>query len=564
MQRKCACGSHTIAGGECDECGKTRLQRRAAGGAEVDEVPSVVHKVLSSPGHPLDAGTRAFFEPRFGQDFSRVRIHTDGQAAKSAQAVHALAYTVGRHVVFGAGQYQPSSVSGQGLLAHELTHVAQQSSVQVNSLQRLAIDPDAAQERDANRNASLPERMLHSQGSTGPALLQRACLTADACKSASGQTAKTAEVTAKAENKKKRERRKELCNKTPPDPACTSDGHGTRAKQLEKVVSDYKSNRLGFVAGVFIDKDIPDEWKAYRGDCDSFVPPITGGKHCIFTPEATEKEAAQFNDTKDATIGGLPRDEWRLFTLRVLMHETGHARYEEAKPSAPSATACDFDTIRSELHEIAADMDDFGATVDLLQRSSQPESAQETKLQNLFKDRWVPRATSNWKAIQCACECSDASEYVRKTATTMTAHWNTALKFRFHTELRKAIPSWPVAPPEPAEKAMRSRVDEIVNQANSQEHRMAFSTLNGLNMTELLETLERVHRKIGIKALIDFLPVAQGINKPRMEVALRAVELKTSGTKKTPEKIAEVLAKDGSLPDEQKKVVQSYLDDSKL
>jgi hypothetical protein len=79
------------------------------------------------PGQPLDAATRNFFEPRFGHDFSAVRIHSDTRAAESAQAVNALAYTTGRNIVFAAGQYSPELPAGRKLLAHELTHVVQQS-----------------------------------------------------------------------------------------------------------------------------------------------------------------------------------------------------------------------------------------------------------------------------------------------------------------------------------------------------------------------------------------------------------------------------------------------------
>jgi hypothetical protein len=82
--------------------------------------------VLRSPGQPLDPATRAYFEPRFGRDLGAVRVHVDGRAAESARAVGALAYTVGRDVVFGAGQHAPGSYAGQRLLAHELVHVVQQ------------------------------------------------------------------------------------------------------------------------------------------------------------------------------------------------------------------------------------------------------------------------------------------------------------------------------------------------------------------------------------------------------------------------------------------------------
>ncbi len=102
------------------------LQRAAVNETPVTDVPPIVHEVLHSPGQPLDAETRAFFQPRFGHDFSDVRVHTDAKAVESAQAINALAYTLGQNVVFGAGQYSPESREGRRLLAHELTHVVQQ------------------------------------------------------------------------------------------------------------------------------------------------------------------------------------------------------------------------------------------------------------------------------------------------------------------------------------------------------------------------------------------------------------------------------------------------------
>jgi hypothetical protein len=182
LQRQCACGQHTSAGGECEECKKKRegkLQRAAINSASTTEVPPIVHDVLRSPGQPLDATTRSFMEPRFGHDFSgihprhaattqtmplklgeptdhaeqeadgiaervvntpqlertnqqtdfsMVRVHTDRRAAESARAVNALAYTVGQAVVFGAGQYAPGTRAGQRLLAHELAHTLQQAN----------------------------------------------------------------------------------------------------------------------------------------------------------------------------------------------------------------------------------------------------------------------------------------------------------------------------------------------------------------------------------------------------------------------------------------------------
>jgi Domain of unknown function (DUF4157) len=127
LQRRCACGGTPGPDGECAECKAKRLglQRRAAApGPQV--APPIVHDVLRSPGRQLDPAVRGPMEARFGHDFSRVRVHTDGAAAASARSVAAHAYTVGSDVVFGANRYAPGTAAGTELLAHELTHVVQQ------------------------------------------------------------------------------------------------------------------------------------------------------------------------------------------------------------------------------------------------------------------------------------------------------------------------------------------------------------------------------------------------------------------------------------------------------
>jgi hypothetical protein len=105
------------------------MQRSTIGGDPVNEIPPIVGNVLGSSGRPLDGPTRAALEPRFGYDFSHVRIHDDARASTSAQAVGARAYTVGSDVVFGGGQYEPGTDAGRGLIAHELAHVVQQAGM---------------------------------------------------------------------------------------------------------------------------------------------------------------------------------------------------------------------------------------------------------------------------------------------------------------------------------------------------------------------------------------------------------------------------------------------------
>lgn len=169
LQRKCACGTHAPGGGECAECSKKKLglQSKLKVVAPSDPleleadrvadrvmsmsaapigmraplskqsvtshpthtgVPPIVDEVLQSPGQPLDRATRAYMEPRFGYDFSHIQLHTDARAAESAQAVNAVAYTVGHHLAFDAGSYAPQTPIGRRLLSHELAHTLQQSN----------------------------------------------------------------------------------------------------------------------------------------------------------------------------------------------------------------------------------------------------------------------------------------------------------------------------------------------------------------------------------------------------------------------------------------------------
>ncbi len=115
---------------KCEECEEEeeKLQMKEAGPqAAASDAPASVHEVLRAPGQPLDAATRGFMEPRFGQDFSGVRVHTDAAAAQSARDVNANAYTVGQNMVFGTGRFAPGTDEGQRVIAHELTHVVQQA-----------------------------------------------------------------------------------------------------------------------------------------------------------------------------------------------------------------------------------------------------------------------------------------------------------------------------------------------------------------------------------------------------------------------------------------------------
>jgi hypothetical protein len=144
LQRACACG------GTCPKCQTQqpvqeheRLPAKRVGSDDLGQTaaPPIISDVLRSSGQPLDEATRAYFEPRFGHDFSGVRVHTNPEAADSVRSVGALAYTLGPDVVFGPGQYQPHSFAGRRLIAHELTHVVQQSGG-AHVVRRAVLYPD--------------------------------------------------------------------------------------------------------------------------------------------------------------------------------------------------------------------------------------------------------------------------------------------------------------------------------------------------------------------------------------------------------------------------------------
>jgi hypothetical protein len=176
------CGCRSGSSGECAACRRRRLQlqRQAAAAptstfgptGDSPQAPAIVNRVLQSPGRPLEEAPRQVMEHRFGTDFRHVRIHSDASAAASARAVEAHAYTVGHHVVFGAGRYAPQTPGGQRLLAHELAHTIQQRGAAIPAT--LSIGPnDGPLEREARRAAEGGHRAPAAPVGASSQLLQR-------------------------------------------------------------------------------------------------------------------------------------------------------------------------------------------------------------------------------------------------------------------------------------------------------------------------------------------------------------------------------------------------------
>jgi len=151
------------------------LQRTAGNAAVAELLEPERSPVLDVVGHgggqPLDADTKSFMESRMGTDFSDVRIHTDARAAKSARAVAARAYTVGTDIVFDGDTFDPGSDAGRRMLAHELTHVGQQTEGEVDGTPAAGgisiSDPSDRFERAADANA---DRAMAGGVAGGPAV----------------------------------------------------------------------------------------------------------------------------------------------------------------------------------------------------------------------------------------------------------------------------------------------------------------------------------------------------------------------------------------------------------
>lgn len=139
VQRECAARSDS--GSTCPSCEEeTRIQRKPDGTASGGEAGyDFTHRL--GTGTPLDADSRAFFEPRFGRDFGDVRVHAGAQADDATRSVSARAFTLGRDVVFAHGEYAPHAERGRSLLAHELTHVVQQRASAPRIQRSLSVDP---------------------------------------------------------------------------------------------------------------------------------------------------------------------------------------------------------------------------------------------------------------------------------------------------------------------------------------------------------------------------------------------------------------------------------------
>jgi hypothetical protein len=405
VARKCAA---------CEEEKKAqKLPVKPGGSAEAatTEVPPIVDEVLRSSGKPLDAATRAFIEPRLGQDFSQVRVHDNAEAAESAHALNARAYTVGRDIVFGAGQYQPRDASGLPLLAHELVHVAQQNSTSVPSVQRAPCRSPA--------QCSAP-----SPGSPGQFSVDEA-----------GE---------------------EAAAQVGPDPCQNKPRHKDRATNLEALAL---GAGLGVaippqVHGTFIDKCLAradgstSPCAEFPGGAPTGAP---AGKLCISVPEAYEDRAKALRAKPQPLSGADRQTEVELSAL--IQHESQHARFDKAAAAiVPAAADCnlatvtpDGTTVGFQLSEISAGMAEFD--IYFKNRKTVPNRASIFRLQTAEHDiatRGGESILGAIKTVQCVCACNTVDTFTEKVFNDASSSWTPEEKTEFQKAMTGFMPSfWP-------------------------------------------------------------------------------------------------------------------------
>jgi len=365
-------------------------------------------------GTPLPESTRAFFEPIFGRDFSRARIHTGPDAIQMNRTLNAQAFTYKKNIYLGEGLSNPGTLSNTKLLAHELVHVLQQQS-----------------EGD-------------SEATT---FIQRRCLSDEECEDGSlpgcrGPGRGSAEAFGEAAGMAERAavgRRRGMSHER-----ARASGHGGRALQLERLLEDYYPDFRTHIRGIFVSQNLhPSVWGEV-GPCDSDLTMGIGGgdRLCIYVSGQINREAFVFNETDEPEVGDMSREEWRIRTLAALAHEIHHTQFPPTRPRSPDEEGCTPELLGTEGGELGAIMSEF--TVYYRELARNPDPAFRARI----LDNYFMRAMTSCeesipgtiRAMRCmeACTCDDVNEYVRYVFESIASFdgWTEDEFDAFNTELR--------------------------------------------------------------------------------------------------------------------------------
>ncbi len=436
VQRKCSCG------GSCETCKgqhsddeHDQVQRKPAApqisavgssGLAKGSAPPIVHEVLRSPGQPLDAATRGFFEPRFGQNLNHVRVHADTRAAESASTMGAMAYTVGPNVVFGRDRFSPHSATGRNLLAHELAHVMQ-------------------------------------QGAGSPGTLRRApCLHGSDCKVIPGDPGRFGEeVDAPLKKGEISIGHVEILDSSAPNAAPPPSRQGQLALNLKKLVEDSGFKIAAEASGLFIDEELTSKVGAQATQCAAFPggPPKGTPKDgcCIQIYPEMDNRAKRLLESKSPRTHAQDQDALEL--ISTVLHEAEHCHFDASPETAkkiPAESDCNLDTVvfhgprtksdftvkfyLSELSAIIAELRPYFQNFEASPTKQNHGLLHEEEIwKTLNKDESVRGIIHG---LKCACSCESVDHLIENAVRNALNSWPEGQARKFLEVMARILPSW--------------------------------------------------------------------------------------------------------------------------
>lgn len=227
----------------------------------------------------------------------------------------------------------------------------------------------------------------------------------------------------------------------------TASGHTGRARQLELFLQAGSPGLLSHVHGIFIDRDMSPGTAAFVDECANMVPPVRApaGSVCVFVPARLNREALRFRQGRPR-VGGQSREDWRVGTLQLLVHEIQHVVFDAARlgqPAGVSAATCSRSSVDFELSELAALASEFPVAFRAIPTAASASHPARRRLADWFSFAITNSGESIRGAlteIRCRCGCGEVDAFVRQTMNFVTSSWTPAERAAFNRELRR--PAW--------------------------------------------------------------------------------------------------------------------------
>jgi hypothetical protein len=390
--------------------------------------PPIVDAVLRSPGQPLDRATLGFFEPRFGQRLHHVRVHANAQAAESASAIGAMAYTVGPDIVFGRGRFSPNSLSGRSLLAHELAHVLQQPSASPGTLRRTPCLHGSDCTFIPGDTGRFVDR-LHTPTKVTPSA--------------------TLEVV---------EGHPEVQT---PDVTPPPSRQGELATNVRKLVEESGFTIPSEASGPFIDEGLSARVGAQAPLCSEFPGGVPKGAPkdgcCIQIYPEMESRAKRLRESKTARTQAEQRDALAL--ISTVLHEAEHCHFNKSPETAkkiPGESDCNLDTVVFHGPGTGADfkvkyyLSELSARIAEFAPYFQNYDASPTKENHdLLHQKEIEIALNKDESLrgiihglQCACSCESVDHLVENAVRNAMSSWPKGQARKFLEVMARMLPSW--------------------------------------------------------------------------------------------------------------------------